>query len=79
LPTDISPGGYSPSIDCYPNGPYGTAYLTVNPVSPPVTGDGTTVSAMGGPFTGAGLGLLAAGGLGVGVGVLRKRRAGARS
>jgi hypothetical protein len=85
LPTDISPGYYSPSIDCS-NGVNGLAALTVNPpLQPPpsgapVTGDGATSSAMGGPFTAAGLGLLAAGGLAVGTGVIRKRRrAGARS
>jgi hypothetical protein len=84
LPTDISPGSYSPSIDC-DNQVSGTAELTVNPVpeptpsGAPVTGDGTTSSATGGPFAAGGLGLLAAGGLAVGAGVLRKRRrAGAR-
>jgi hypothetical protein len=86
LPKSISPGIYSPSIDCS-NGVSGTASLTVNPVpgqptpsGPPMTGDGATSSAMGGPFTTAGLGLLAVGGVAVAVGVIRKRRrAGARS
>jgi hypothetical protein len=84
LPTSISPGSYSPSIDCS-NGVSGTAALTVNPVpgpqpsGPPMTGDGSTSSVMGGPFTTAGLALLAVGGLAVGVGVIRKRRAGAGS
>jgi hypothetical protein len=84
LPTDITPGLYSPSITC-DNGMSGTAQLTVNPVpitptptGAPVTGDGTTSSATGGPFAAAGLGLLAAGGLTVGAGVIRKRR-GARA
>lgn len=86
LPTSISPGVYSPSIDC-DNGVSGTATLTVNPVpgpqptGPPMTGDGTTSSAMGGPFTTAGVALLAAGSLAVAVvGVIRRRRrTGARS
>jgi hypothetical protein len=83
LPTSISPGGYSPSIDCS-DGTSGTASLTVNPApiptGAPVTGDGTTSSATGGPFTTAGLALLAVGGLAVGAGVIRKRRrAGSRS
>jgi hypothetical protein len=77
LPTDIGPGGYSPSIDCS-DGTSGTASLTVNPApiptGAPVTGDGTTSSATGGPFTTAGLALLAVGGLAVGAGVIRKRR-----
>jgi hypothetical protein len=80
LPTSISPGNYSPSIDCN-NGVSGTAGLTVNhvprqPSGAPLTGDGTTSLAMGGPFATAGLGLLGAGGLAVGVGVIRKRRRG---
>jgi hypothetical protein len=83
LPTSISPGNYSPSIDCS-DGTSGTASLTVNPApiptGAPVTGDGTTSSATGGPFTTAGLVLLAVGGLVVGAGVIRKRRrAGSRS
>lgn len=80
LPMSISPGSYSPSIDC-DNGVSGTASLTVNPLpgpqptGPPMTGDGTTSSAMGGPFTTAGLALLGAGGLAVAVvGVVRRRR-----
>jgi hypothetical protein len=83
LPTSISPGGYSPSVDCS-DGTSGTASLTVNPAAiptgAPVTGDGTTSSATGGPFTTAGLALLAVGGLAVGAGIIRKRRrAGSRS
>jgi hypothetical protein len=87
LPAGISPGGYSPSIDC-DNGMAGTAALTVNPApdgplpsGAPVTGDGATSSATGGPFATAGLGLLAAGGVVVSAAILRvrRRRAGARS
>ena len=83
LPASISPGGYSPSVDCS-DGTSGTASLTVNPAAiptgAPVTGDGTTSSATGGPFTTAGLALLVVGGLAVGAGVIRKRRrAGSRS
>jgi len=87
LPASISPGSYSPSIDCS-NRVAGTAALTVNPVpteptpvpsGAPLTGDGTTSSATGGPFTTAGLALLAVGGLAVGAVVIRRRRAGARS
>jgi hypothetical protein len=80
LPASISPGNYSPSIDC-DNGVSGTAPLSVNtvprqPSGAPLTGDGATSLAMGGPFATAGLGLLGAGGLAVGVGVIRKRRRG---
>jgi len=88
LPSDISPGDYSPSIDC-DNGVSGTADLTVNPApSPttpvptgaPLTGDGTTSSATRSPFTPAGIALLAAGGLAAGaVAVRRRRRARSRS
>jgi hypothetical protein len=88
LPSDISPGDYSPSIDC-DNGVSGTADLTVNPApSPttptptgaPLTGDGTTSSATRGPFTPAGIALLAAGGLAAAaVAVRRRRRARSRS
>ncbi|MGH3210464.1 MAG: hypothetical protein ACRDNO_22185 [Trebonia sp.] len=86
LPTDISPGDYSPSIDC-DNGVSGTANFTVNPApSPttptgaPLTGDGTTSSATGGPFTPAGVALLATGGLAAGaVAIRRRRRARSRS
>ena len=88
LPADISPGDYSPSIDC-DNGVSGTADLTVNPApSPatptptgaPLTGDGTTSSATRGPFTPAGIALLAAGGLAAAaVAVRRRRRARSRS
>jgi hypothetical protein len=80
LPASISPGTYSPSIDCNPSGQSGSAFLTVNPlippppVRPPLTGDGATATVMGGPFSMAGLALLGAGGLAVGAGVLRKRR-----
>jgi hypothetical protein len=88
LPTDISPGDYSPSIDC-DNGVSGTADLTVNPApSPatptptgaPLTGDGTTSSATRSPFTPAGIALLAAGGLAAcAVAIRRRRRARSRS
>jgi hypothetical protein len=85
LPTSIVPGSYSPSIDCNPIGTSDTASLTVNPApgpqptGPPMTGDGSTSSMMGGPFTTAGLALLAVGGLAVAVGVVRsRRRAGSR-
>ena len=88
LPTDISPGDYSPSIDC-DNGVSGTADLTVNPApSPatptptgaPLTGDGTTSSATRSPFTPAGVALLAAGGLAAcAVAIRRRRRARSRS
>ena len=86
LPADISPGDYSPSVDC-DNGVSGTANLTVNPATPtpvptgaPLTGDGTTSSATGGPFTPAGIALLAAGGLAaVAVAIRRRRRARSRS
>ena len=91
LPADISPGDYSPSLDC-DNGVSGLANLTVNPAPPspttptpvptgaPLTGDGTTSSATGGPFTPAGIALLAAGGLAAGaVAVRRRRRARSRS
>jgi hypothetical protein len=79
LPASISPGEYSLSVVCNPTGSSGTASLLVNPFTPPptgppLTGDGTTSSAMGGPFTTAGLALLAAGGLAIGAGVIRKRR-----
>jgi hypothetical protein len=90
LPADISPGDYSPSLDC-DNGVSGLANLTVNPApSPttptpvptgaPLTGDGTTSSATGGPFTPAGIALLAAGVLAAGaVAIRRRRRARSRS
>ena len=88
LPADISPGDYSPSIDC-DNGVSGTAALTVNPApSPatptptgaPLTGDGTTSSATRSPFTPAGVALLAAGGLAAcAVAIRRRRRARSRS
>jgi hypothetical protein len=88
LPTDISPGDYTPSIDC-DNGVSGTADLTVNPApSPatptptgaPLTGDGTTSSATRSPFTPAGIALLAAGGLAAcAVAIRRRRRARSRS
>jgi hypothetical protein len=80
LPTSISPGFYSPSIDCNPTGTSGTAALTVNPnpgpqpIGPPLTGDGATSTVTGGPFAMAGVALLGSGGLAVGVGVIRKRR-----
>ncbi len=76
LPTSISPGTYTPSIDCS-NGVSGTATLVVNavPGGAPVTGDGATSTATGGPFTEVGIGLL---GLGVLIGAIgiRRRRAG---
>jgi hypothetical protein len=90
LPANISPGDYSPSIDC-DNGVTGTASLTVNPApSPttptavpsgaPMTGDGTTSSATGGPFTPAGIALLAAGGVAAcAVAIRWRRRARSRS
>ena len=90
LPANISPGDYSPSIDC-DNGVTGTASLTVNPApSPttptavpsgaPMTGDGTTSSATGGPFTPAGVALLAAGGVAAcAVAIRWRRRARSRS
>lgn len=88
LPADISPGDYSPSIDC-DNGVSGTANLTVNPApSPatptptgaPLTGDGTTSSATRSPFTPAGVALLAAGALAAcAVAIRRRRRARSRS
>jgi hypothetical protein len=90
LPTDISPGDYSPSIDC-DNGVSGTASLTVTaapspttptpvPTGAPLTGDGTTSSATGGPFTPAGIALLAAGGLAAcAVAIRWRRRARSRS
>jgi hypothetical protein len=88
LPTDISPGDYTPSIDC-DNGVSGTADLTVNPApSPatptptgaPLTGDGTTSSATRSPFTPAGIALLAAGGLAAcAVAIRRRRRTRSRS
>ena len=85
LPTSIVPGSYSPSIDCNPVGTSGTASLTVNPApgpqptGPPMTGDGSASSVMGGPFTTAGLALLTVGGLAVAIGVVRnRRRAGSR-
>jgi hypothetical protein len=79
LPTSVSPGEYPLSVVCNPTGSSGTASLLVNPltplpIGPPVTGDGTTATAMGGPFSMAGLALLGAGGLAVGAGVIRKRR-----
>jgi hypothetical protein len=80
LPTSISPGSYSPSIDCNPTGTSGTASLTVNPISPlvpvgpPLTGDGATSSVTGGPFAMAGVALLGSGGLAAGIGVIFKRR-----
>jgi hypothetical protein len=85
LPTSISPGQYSLSVVCNPTGSSGSASLLVNPsapppTGPPMTGDGTTSSAMGGPFTTAGLALLAAGGLAVVTGAIwKRRRAGAGS
>ena len=86
LPASISPGKYTPSIDCS-NGVSGNAQLKVSsasvPAGAPLTGDGTTSSATGGPFTTAGLALLAVGGLAAGVAVvrirIRIRRTGARS
>jgi hypothetical protein len=88
LPADISPGDYSPSIDC-DNGVSGTADLTVNPApgpatptptGAPLTGDGTTSSGTRSPFTPAGVALLAAGGLAAcAVAIRRRRRARSRS
>jgi hypothetical protein len=84
LPSSTTPGQYSLPVECNPgpegNGQSGYAYITVTPEGVPVTGDGTTSSAMGGPFTTAGLALLAAGGLAAGAGVAwKRRRAGAGS
>ena len=82
LPASISPGNYSPSIDCS-NGVSGGAALTVNPAPPgaPLPGNGTTSSGTGGPLRTAERWLLAVGGLAVGVAILRirRRRTGARS
>jgi hypothetical protein len=82
LPASISPGSYSPSIDCS-NGVSGGATLNVNPAPPgtPLTGGGTTSSSTGGPFRAAGRWLLAVGGLAVAAAVIRirRRRTGARS
>jgi hypothetical protein len=78
LPSSISPGQYSPSIDC-DNGMSGTAELTVIPNGVPVTGDGVTSSGAGGPLTLAGIALLGAGGLAAGTAAVLKRRNGGRS
>jgi hypothetical protein len=80
LPASISPGTYTPAIDCS-NGTSGTATLVVNavPVTPsgvPLTGDGATSTTMGGPFGTAGIALV---GLGVLLGVIaafRRKRPG---
>jgi hypothetical protein len=85
LPTDISPGTYSPSITCNNQNNQVTnnvtTSITVNPapgpplpIGPPLTGDGATSSVTGGPFALAGVALLGTGGLAVGAGVIRKRR-----
>jgi hypothetical protein len=51
LPASISPGTYSPSVDCNPSGPSGPANITVTPsapavahVSPPVAAPGNNVN-----------------------------------
>jgi hypothetical protein len=85
LPTNISPGTYSPSITCNNQNNQVTnnvtTSITVNPapgpplpIGPPLTGDGATSSVTGGPFALAGVALLGTGGLAVGAGVIRKRR-----
>ncbi len=84
LPSSISPGSYAPSLDCS-NGVSGTGALQVNalpgqPTTPaavpggaPLTGGGSTSTAMGGPLTTVGIGLLGLGGLGAVVAVRRRK------
>jgi MYXO-CTERM domain-containing protein len=74
LPTSISPGTYTPAIDCS-NGVSGLATLVVHavPGGAPVTGDGTTSTATGGRFPAAGIGLLALGVLVVAIAIRRRR------
>jgi hypothetical protein len=91
LPTDISPGTYSPSITCNNQNNQVTnnvtTSITVNPapgpplpIGPPLTGDGVTSSVTGGPFALAGVALLGTGSLAVGAFVIRKRlRSGTRT
>ena len=73
LPASVSPGGYSPAIDCS-NGVSGGATFNVNPPPPgaPLPGNSTTSSATG--QRRAGLWLLAVIGLAVGAVVIRIRR-----
>jgi hypothetical protein len=91
VPTDISPGTYSPSITCNNQNNQVTnnvtTSITVNPapgpplpIGPPLTGDGVTSSVTGGPFALAGVALLGTGSLAVGAFVIRKRlRSGTRT
>jgi MYXO-CTERM domain-containing protein len=84
LPSSISPGSYAPSLDCS-NGVSGTGALQVNalpgqPTTPaavpggaPLTGGGSTSTAMGGPLSAVGIGLLGLGGLGAVVAVRRRK------
>jgi MYXO-CTERM domain-containing protein len=80
LPTTITPGSYSPSIDC-DNGVSGVAQFTVNPVpgQGAKTGDGTTSTATDTTLTGAGLGVAGLGAALVGGLALRRRRRGPAS
>jgi hypothetical protein len=77
LPTTITPGSYSPSIDC-DNGVSGIAHFTVNPVpgQGAKTGDGTTSTATDSTLTAVGLGVAGLGAALVGLLALRRRRNG---
>jgi hypothetical protein len=84
LPSSITPGSYAPSLDCS-NGLAGTGGLVVNalpspPATPtavpsgaPLTGGGSTSTAVGGPLSAVGIGLLGLGGLGVVVAIRRRK------